>query len=456
MISNVLLIDDETVFAENVGAFLSRAGHKVRIASSGDSGMRAYEKARPDIVLLDYQLGEADGLNILSDLGTRDTAPPIVFMTGYGNVELAVQAMKLGACDFLTKPVALERIRDTVDRVVGKQSTSQRFQRDDPQPAQIDLLGASKPMARLKERIAQIASARDAILGAMPPSVLIHGETGTGKELVARALHNQGPRRDGPFISINCAAIPAHLLEAELFGHERGAFTDAKTAKVGLIEAADGGVLFLDEIGDLDLSIQAKLLRALDQRIIRRIGSVKDRAIDVWIVSATNRDLRALVDQQAFRSDLLYRLNVLTIETPPLRERGSDIAMLAETFLNLVAQRSRGSEYSFSSAALEKLSAHKWPGNVRELRNVVEEAALFCRNRTVQSDDCRLEKAEPMGAGSLASLGADGIDLAELEHSLIIQALERASGNVSAAAPLLGLSRDALRYRMKKRGLRCD
>jgi transcriptional regulator with PAS, ATPase and Fis domain len=317
------------------------------------------------------------------------------------------------------------------------------------------LVGECRDITGLKTRIRRVVQ-MESTDGNSPPSILITGETGCGKELVARACHYESPRRDGPFIEVNCAAIPANLLESELFGHERGAFTDAGERKIGLIEAADGGTLFLDEIGEAEPAIQAKMLKVLEDQRIRRLGSVQERRVDVRVIAATNQLLEQRVTEGRFRADLLYRLRVIHFVVPPLRERGTDIGLLANRFLDQFARRYGKAALKFTPAAIAALSAYSWPGNVRELRNIVEQTVLIVQHDTIDATDLSLPQITPPAAIETAPTLAEGIELATVELDLIRQALEKTGWNITQAARMLGISRDTLRYRMEKHRLTRD
>jgi two-component system, NtrC family, response regulator AtoC len=454
----VLVIEDEVVLAKNVAIYLERHGFEVALAHSAEQGLAALAETRPDAVVLDFNLPGLDGLAALAKIRETDAGIPVIMMTGHGSVEIAVDAMKQGAYDFLTKPVALSKLRMVIERAFGhtrRDLALDYYQRRDAQHAVVDdLIGESVPMRALKQRLAQLRQAELHMSGSGAPAVLILGETGAGKEVVARALHIAGPRRDKPFVELNCAAIPAQLLESELFGHERGAFTDARDRKLGLVETAEGGTLFLDEIGDMDIALQSKLLKLLEEKVIRRLGSVREQSVDVRIVAATHRPLEELVRLGRFRADLYYRLCVVQLQLPALRERGSDILLLARHFLQAHAQRYAKPIPSLSGEAEMALLRHPWPGNVRELRNVLEQAVLLGVGEVIEAQHLALP-GSPAGGASAAGEAESGspATLNELERTALVQALDRTGWNVSRAARLLGISRDTLRYRIDKHGL---
>ncbi|HQD84750.1 MAG TPA: sigma-54 dependent transcriptional regulator, partial [Quisquiliibacterium sp.] len=333
----VLLIEDEELLSKNIRLYLQRYGHEVQVAASAEAGLELLEQFKPDAVVLDFNLPGIDGLEALARIRRRDPNVIVVMMTGHGSEQVAVDAMKAGAFDYLTKPVALGKLKLVLDRALQtgrrEQELSWYRRREAADKGLAALVGDSPGMRALRAQIRQIVEAERNLSGEAPPAVLINGETGTGKELVAHALHYEGPRADGPFVEINCATIPSHLLESELFGHERGAFTDARERRIGLIEAADGGTLFLDEVGEIDPGLQVKLLKLLEDRKIRRLGSVREQQVSVRIVAATNRDLEQMVRDGRFRADLYYRLRILQVLTPPLRDRAGDVELLAAHFL---------------------------------------------------------------------------------------------------------------------------
>jgi two-component system, NtrC family, response regulator AtoC len=452
MAKAILVIEDEAVLAKNIALYLERSGYEVRIAESAEEGLGLLEEFRPDAVVLDFNLPGLDGLQALARIEAFDAAVRTVMITGHGNVELAVQAMKAGACDFLTKPVALSKLRLVLEKAFGdsrRERTLAYYQKRDAENADAGgLLGESPPMRALKNKVQQLLRAESSLRDGDAPAVLVLGETGSGKEVVARALHFNGPRRGKPFVELNCAALPAQLLESELFGHERGAFTDARERKLGLVETAEGGTLFLDEIGDMDLALQAKLLKLLEEKTVRRVGSLREQKVDVRIIAATHRPLEALVAEQAFRADLYYRLRVVQFELPPLRARGDDIMLLAQHFLQQHAQRYGMPTPLLGEGAAQALVEHRWPGNVRELRNTLEQAVLLHRGQTIEAEHLLLAKVER--SPDSATAADDAATLPELERQALLQALERNGWNVTRAARALGISRDTLRYRIEK------
>ena len=452
--ARLLLIEDEETLAKNIARFLEHSGWDVEIAGTAEDGLKRVAALAPDVILLDFSLPRMDGLAALSILRERDPRSRIVMLTGQGSVELAVDAMKAGAVDFLAKPVVLAQLKLVLDKLVKEVRLRNEVVYCQGRDAGgcAALIGQSPVLTALKDRLRRVVRV-ESTDGSPPPSLLITGETGSGKELVARACHDESPRRGGPFIEVNCAAIPANLLESELFGHERGAFTDARERKIGLIEAADGGTLFLDEIGEMDLALQAKLLKVLDDHRIRRLGGLQERRVDVRVIAATNQVLAERVEQGRFRADLLHRLRVIALSVPALRERGADIGLLAAHFLEQFGRRYGKPALALTAAAQAALCAHDWPGNVRELRNTIEQAVLTARDEGIDAEDLLLPKAQeacrpfaPHGAVSECAV----IPLASMERELITQGLHKSGWNITRAAGLLGISRDTLRYRMER------
>ena len=452
----VLIVDDEATLARNLAAYLERSGFDVRVAGSGEEGLQQFAEFRPDVVLLDHNLPGLSGLDVLERLRQGDNQVPVVLMTGFGGIEVAVQALKLGAADYLTKPVSLGELKLLVERLLQHnrlERTVGYYRQRDAQASGLDkIIGHSPAMKTMREQVTRLLDAERHLTDTDAPAVLIHGETGAGKELVARALHYGGPRHAQPFVELNCGAMPANLVEAELFGYEKGAFTDARQRKPGLVETAEGGTLFLDEIGEADPSTQVKLLKLLEDKRFRRLGGLRDQAVNVRIVSATHRSLDQMVREKSFRADLFFRLRIIEIKVPPLRERGDDVLELARHFLQHHAQRYKRGDLSLSPEAEAALSRHSWPGNVRELRNVMEQAVLMCSGRSVGVRDLPIQGAE---TGGDAPVWADAdLNLERMERHLVELALSRTQHNVTQAARLLGVSRDTLRYRLERLGLR--
>ncbi len=454
-----LIIEDEATLAKNMGLYLSRYGYDIETADTAESALAALERYKPDIVLLDFHLPGMDGMTALGKLKTLAPGVPVIMITGHGTVELVVESMKAGVYDFLTKPVSLGKLRILMDRALEETRRKEAlsyYRRREASLGDLDgLLGESAPMLALKKRVVQMIEAERGLRDGDAPAALITGETGTGKELVARALHYSGPRRERPFVEINCAAIPAQLLESELFGHERGAFTDAKERKIGLVETAAGGTLFLDEIGDLDLGLQAKLLKLLEEKILRRVGSLRDQKVDVRIVAATHRPMEQLVRAGRFRADLYFRLRIVEFTLPALRERGEDILLLARHFINLHAARYGREPMQLDPAAQSMLLSHAWPGNVRELRNLMEQAVLLARGPVLSPEHLQLsplalESDEALPGAMSTTRATAGARLEDVERGMLQDALARTEWNVTQAARLLGVSRDTLRYRIEK------
>lgn len=448
----VMLVEDEALFARAVIKRLGKVGYACEQAETMADARALARQFQPDLVLLDMRLPDGNGFDLLGEFSAAGT--PVVVMTAYGDVSDAVQAMKQGATDYLKKPVDLEELLLTVEKVRRalhlKRQLDHSRERDTLATEGVALLGESVALRRVRDQIAQIARL-SAVAGAMPPTVLITGETGTGKDVAARLLHQMCHAADQPFVQVDCAALPAELIESELFGHEKGAFTSAQSARCGLIEAAEGGTLFLDEVGELPLPLQAKLLNVLERRMVRRLGSTKERPVAARFVAATNRDLQQMVVEGRFRSDLYYRLNVLTITMPPLRERGEDILLLAKHFLAQTERKYGLPSRQFTPEALALLQKYDWPGNVRELKHLVGRAALLCQSNHIGPTELGLAPSIQTQAGTAA---VSGMTFEAAERMLLEEALRATRGNVSQAARRLGISRMAMRYRMEKHGLR--
>jgi DNA-binding NtrC family response regulator len=460
--SILLIVEDEAVLARNLARAFTARGLEVHHAATAAEAKQAAVAAPPDVVLLDLRLPDGSGLDVLDALVAQEPGLPVIMMTAYGSVADAVSAMQRGARDYVQKPLDLSEIRLKVDRALqsARQGREISYYREREVPAG-GILGESAAVARLRELVSRIGRATGGA-GTRPPTVLLLGETGSGKGHVARAIRQEGSRRDGPFIEVNCAALPENLIEAELFGHERGAFTDAKAARAGLFETADGGTIFLDEIGHVSMALQAKFLKVIDEKVVRRLGASAERRVDVQIIAATNRDLEAAVKLGEFREDLYQRLFVAVIRIPPLRERDRDALVLARVFLDEARRRYAAPPRSFSPEAEAAILAYPWPGNVRELGNTMERVVLFSDADPVQPADLGLSTVAGTTGGSVGvtasgevkiELPDGGISLEAVERALLVAALEKAAGNQSGAARLLGISRDTLRYRMEKHGL---
>ncbi|MGH7431874.1 MAG: sigma-54-dependent transcriptional regulator [Candidatus Methylomirabilales bacterium] len=459
--AKILIIEDEAILAKSIVRSLSRAGHDCETAATADTGLEAAREQRPDLILLDMRLGLVDGLDILKEVHDLDPGIAVIIMTAYGSIETAVRAMKLGACDYLQKPLDMEELRLIVDRALEARQLRQRLayyqRREMEATGGLEIVGRCPAMQEtmaLVERIARIRPADDGDL----PTVLLLGETGTGKDLMARALHSRSRLAGGPFVEVDCTSLPRDLVESELFGHEKGAFTDAAAAKPGLIEVAEGGTLFLNEVGELTLAAQAKLLNVLESKRVRRLGSVRERRVLARIIAATSRNLERAIREGRFRQDLYYRLKVLTIQIPPLRERGDDLTLLAEHFLEKFGRRYSIPLRRLSQAAVQALVRYHWPGNVRELAHLLERALLLSEGEEITPAQLGLQGLPPRleisGGGDLrVEFPEQGIRLAELERQLIQQALAMTGGNVTEAARKLGIGREALRYRIQKHAI---
>ncbi len=463
MANSVLIIEDDELLADNIRLYLERNQWEAHVAHSAEAGLKKLEGLHPDLVLTDHMLPGRTGLELIRDALALDPQVKIIMMTGEGSIQVAVDAMKAGACDYLAKPVSLAELKLVLERTLGQSKLENAlavYQRRQARGITLDtLIGESPPMRELKARARQVLEAERRIRDGGLPAILITGETGTGKELLARALHVEGARGARPFVEINCASLPPNLLEAELFGYERGAFTDAKERKIGLVEGADGGTLFLDEIGEVDPSIQTKLLKLLEEKTLRRIGSVRERGVDIRIISATNQDLEKMVREKRFRSDLYFRLRVITLAMPPLRATGEDILRIAEHYLQSHARRYGKPGLRFTPGARELLLGYAWPGNVRELRNTLEQTVLLAEDDLIAPHQLAVcpgllhdDRAEADGHDALAP-GRPIAKLSDVERDLVHRTLVKTDWNVSKSANLLGLSRDMMRHRIEKYGL---
>ncbi len=489
--SKIMVVDDERMIRWSIQQALSKDGHAVSTVETGEEAVVQASDDPPDVVLLDISLPGIDGIEVLRRLKAQDPSITVVMVTATEDLKTAVEAMRLGAFDYVSKPFDLDRLRVVVQHALDRHELRQEVELYRKESAKKygfhRIIGPSRALKEVVEIARKVARSEAA-------TVLLQGESGTGKDLLAQAIHYEGSRAGRPFIPINCTALPEELLESELMGHEKGAFTDAKAAKKGLFEVADGGTIFLDEIGDMRPGLQAKLLRFIENKAFRRVGGHKDISVDVRIIAATNRNLADLVRKGAFREDLFFRLNVIPIRIPPLRERREDILPLAEFFLGEFSREFKRPVRGFSEDARRRMCAYGWQGNVRELRNLIERAIILGTGETVEELDfpsaaeapsspssgretavpvpadpeagdilldpagvaARGEGASPAGGTSASprfQLPPSGVDLEVVEREFITQAIEATGGNQTRSAELLGLTRDALRYRMKKFGL---
>jgi two-component system response regulator AtoC len=443
--ATILVVDDEALIRWSLTERLKSEGYEVLEA---DTGRRALEQLPEgvDLVLLDYRLPDTDGVTVLRKIKEFDQDVLVILLTAYATVDTAVEAMKLGAYHFANKPFNVDEVAATVERALETtrlRREVRQFRTNAARPYSLNrIVGASAPLTALRRLVEKVAVS--------PAStVLLTGESGTGKDLVAKVIHYTSDRASKPFMNITCSALPEQLLESELFGHERGAFTDARLQKKGLLETADGGTVFLDEIGEMTPGLQAKLLRFLEEKSFKRVGGAADIHVDVRVVAATNRNLEEEVAKHQFRADLFYRLNVLPISMPPLRAHADDIPFLVEFFIDQFNTEFRKRVLGATPAADALLQQYGWPGNVRELRNVIERAMLLSEGDRLDANDFpAMTKA--VSAGNEFELPATGVDLEQLERSLLIQALKRSGGNQTRAGTLLGLNRDQIRYRIDK------
>jgi DNA-binding NtrC family response regulator len=445
----ILLIDDDQSLRRVIEYSLLESGFAVRPAASGEEGLALFQKETFDVVITDITMPGMSGMEVLEKIRKADPALPVIIITAYGTIESAVSAMKQGAFDYITKPFNRDELRITLDRALKMRRLEKENVRLRAEVIDRNLFNA---IVGDSEKIREVI----ALAGRVAPSdatVLVTGESGTGKELLARGIHFSSGRAEGPFIAVNCAAIPENLIESELFGHVKGAFTGAVRDKEGKFELADGGTLFLDEIGDLRIDLQAKILRALQERTVDRVGGVTQVDLDVRIIAATNRDLELDVKEGNFREDLYYRLSVVILHMPPLRERKDDIPLLARHFLK---KFSKGGTPTLAPDALSLLQSYGWPGNVRELENVIERASVLKRGDSVTVADLpeKLTRVGRSAVDIIMNLPDDGISLEEIERTLIIKALERHKGNQTRAAEYLRITRPTLIYRMEKFGLK--
>lgn len=458
----ILVIEDERILAKNICDALNLGGHEAESATTGEEGLERVGEFAPDLILLDLRLPRMDGLEVLRTLRSRKISTPVIVVSAHGSIDAAVEAMKNQASDFLTKPLDLTALQMVVNRVLEHQRVVERLDyfrsRERADSGIGSILGTSSSIESVRQLIKRLVRT-PAMASAYPPSVLILGETGTGKDLVARAIHYEGPRADNAFVRMNCTAVPDELFEAELFGHVKGAFTDARTSKKGLMEVADGGTLFLDEIGHMKLALQAKLLTSIEQKMIRPVGATSERPVNIHVIAATNRNLEQAIEAGEFRVDFYHRLRVITIEPAPLRERVEDVDVLAAHFLRLYGSRFGTRPKRISDEGMALLRAHRWPGNVRELSHAIESAVLMCDDDTLGPEHFQvplgrpgstLEMELPGGRSLVVDFEAGHPTLDEIENTILQAALEYTNHNASRAARILGLTREAVRYRLEK------
>lgn len=434
---NILVVDDEKSQREILEMILSEEGYDVTTAASGEAALKFAKDRRFDLALTDLKMTGMDGIELLQHLLAYDSSIIVILLTAHGSIESAKEALRRGAFDYLEKPYDKAALLETINRALDRLNAIDS-----------EIISASPKMDTVKKMVLKVARSNS--------TVLVRGESGTGKELIARAVHNQSPRVTEMFQAVNCAAINENLLESELFGHEKGSFTGAHAEKKGLFEIADRGTLFLDEIGELDVGMQAKLLRALQERKIRRVGGTHEINVDVRVIAATNRDLRAMVADGRFRDDLYYRINVLSIDVPPLRERREDIPVLIDYFLKKHTKNTSRPVNGLTPETKKLMNDYSWPGNVRQLESAIERAILLSEEDLITPDDLPTELHQEVGpaAEGAFKLPAEGINFEDVERNLITQAMEQTDYNITKAAKLLGLTFRTLQYRLEKFGIR--
>ncbi len=454
MAARILVVDDEKLIRWSLREHLTREGYEIEEAADASTAQHIIGTQELDLALVDLRLPDADGLTVLKGLRAKSPGTPVILITAYSSVNGAVEAMRSGAFDYVTKPFKMDDLTLTIQRALETSGLRRQLAADaSDRKARFGLhniVGRSARMTAIKDLVKRVARSE-------ATTVLLLGESGTGKDMIARALHYESGRVDRPFVNVTCTALPESLLESELFGYEKGAFTDAKALKKGLFEFADGGTIFLDEIGDMRPTLQAKLLRVLEEKAFMRIGGTEDIRVDVRVIAATNRDIDEAMREGRFREDLYYRLSTVPVAIPPLRERLEDIPELAANFLRAYNQEFHRDFNDLAPEVLRKLADYHWPGNVRELRNVIERAALLAAGFEITENDIVLGRTAARAAASgtprLVQLPDEGCDLEEVEKELLVQALRRTSGNRTQAAALLGVTRDQIRYKIEKHSL---
>jgi len=446
--ATILVVDDDPLVRLSIRTLLQSCGYAVREAGCCQTGLAAFRTHHPDVVLVDYRLPDGDGVHLIGQLRASDPDVPCIVLSGHGTIDLAVQAVKEGAEHFVTKPIKLGLLETLIPRLLQQQASRKRTLVQDVREARAELdpfLGTSAAIKRVAEDARRMVAAESPIL--------LLGETGSGKGVLARWCHRNGPRRGEAFVDLNCASLSSVFLESELFGHDRGAFTGATAAKPGLLEIAHRGMLFLDEIGDMDLSIQPKLLKVLEEKRFRRLGEVREREVSVRLIAATHHDLRDLVSAQRFRRDLYFRIGTLPLAVPPLRERAEDIPLLVESMLARIGVELSRPDMKVAGAAMTALVDYSWPGNLRELRNLLERAVLLTDGNTVGLRELRLHARSETTCRSTVSSVAEDLTLAELERRHIERVYEAEQQNVQRAAIRLGIPRSSLYQKLARMGL---
>jgi DNA-binding NtrC family response regulator len=442
--TKILIVDDELIMRESLAGWLERDGHEITTAPSGEEALEILKEARFDILLVDIKMEGISGLEVLKHVKENDPDVAVVMITAYGSISTAIDAMKNGAYDYLLKPFDPNELGVLIEKIIRHQAQAMEnlyLKEQYKERTRFEsMIGQSRPMQEVFNLIQDVAP--------MNSTVLITGETGTGKGLAAKAIHSNSPRSEGPFVIVNCGAIPDHLMESELFGHQKGAFTDAIETKKGRLELAHGGTLFLDEIGEIGMRMQIDLLRVLEDRVFYRVGGTQPIEADFRIIAATNRNLEEAIREGSFREDLYYRLNVIYFQMPPLRERKEDIPLMAEHFLNRFSQEMNRPVDLISRAAMDEMMLYEWPGNVRELENAIERAVVVGKSRTIQTEDLPIFRPEYKSSDSLNSLR-------EIEKEHIIKVLDENQWTIAKSARILGIDRSTLynkidRYQIQK------